>query len=119
MRGPRWRVTLGVHRARARQRTLSAFIESHYDGCAKTHLKTWRFQLERIKADFKTWMDKPVNEIDTNLIEGWRQRRRAAGNLPVTVNRGIQRLHALLAKAVEWKVIDKHPFSGLKPLRHD
>lgn len=59
------------------------------------------------------------NRSDTNLIEGWRQRRRASGNMPVTVNRGIQRLHALLAKAVEWKVIDKHPFSGIKPLRHD
>ncbi|MDP9084027.1 MAG: site-specific integrase [Pseudomonadota bacterium] len=105
--------------ARERQRTLRALIESHYEGWASTHLKSWRFQLGRIKADFKAWMDKPINEIDRNLIEGWRQRRRAAGNQPVTVNRGVQRLHALLAKAVEWKVIDKHPFSGLKPLRHD
>jgi len=37
----------------------------------------------------------------------------------VTINRAVQRLHALLARAVEWKVLEKHPFSGLKPLRYD
>jgi integrase len=37
----------------------------------------------------------------------------------VTINRAVQRLHALLARAVEWEVLEKHPFSGLKPLRHD
>jgi integrase len=105
--------------ALTKQRTLGGFIDSHYENWAKAHLKSWKFQLERIKADFAAWMAKPIHEIDTNLIEGWRQRRRASGNMPVTVNRGIQRLHALLAKAVEWKVIDKHPFSGIKPLRHD
>jgi hypothetical protein len=105
--------------ARQRRSTLSAFINSAYEPWAKAHLKTWQFQLGRIKADFRTWLDKPLSEIDANLVEGWRQRRRASHNMPVTINRGAQRLHALLAKAVEWKVIEKHPFAGLKPLRHD
>ena len=37
----------------------------------------------------------------------------------MTINRAVQRLRALLARAVEWKVLERHPFSGLKPLRHD
>jgi len=41
------------------------------------------------------------------LLEGWRQRQKEAGNQPVTFNRAVQRLHALLARAVEWKVLEK------------
>jgi integrase len=104
---------------RALQSTLQAFLGAPYEPWAMANLKTGKFQLQRIRADFKSWLEKPMPEINAGLVEGWRQRRRAAGNCPVTINRGLQRLHAVLAKAVEWKVIDTHPFTGLKPLRHD
>lgn len=58
-------------------------------------------------------------EIDAALIERWRAERVRKGTQPVTINRNLQRLHALVAKAVEWKAIDRHPFSGLTPLKHD
>lgn len=57
--------------------------------------------------------------MDPVLIERWRAVRVRAGNKPVTINRNLQRLGALVGKAVEWKAIDRHPFSGLKPLKHD
>lgn len=58
-------------------------------------------------------------EIDAALIERWRAERVRKGTQPVTINRNLQRLHALVAKAVDWKAIDRHPFSGLTPLKHD
>jgi integrase len=100
----------------ARQR---AFIEQQYEPWAATHLRTASFQLKRIKSDFKEWLGMPMVEMDPVLIERWRAVRVRAGNRPVTINRNLQRLRALIGKAVEWKAIDRHPFSGLKPLKHD
>ncbi len=104
---------------RKREGSLRNFIVSRYRTWALGHLKSGTFQLERIEADFKAWLDKPMTELNTWLLEGWRQRRMEAGNQPSTINRGVQRLHALLARAVEWQVLERHPFAGLKPLRHD
>lgn len=105
--------------ARLRASTLKAFLDEQYEPWAVTHLRSASFQLKRIRSDFRNWLDMPMVEMDPVLIERWRAVRVRAGNKPVTINRNLQRLHALLAKAVEWKAIDRHPFSGLKPLKHD
>jgi integrase len=105
--------------ARLRASTLRIFLEQQYEPWAITHLRTAAFQLKRIKSDFKEWLDIPMVEMDLALIERWRGVRVRKGNKPVTINRNLQRLQALLAKAVEWKAIDRHPFVGLKPLKHD
>ena len=105
--------------ARIRQSTLRAFLESHYAPWASTHLKTATFQLARIKADFAGWMDKPMSDLNTWLIESWRKRQLEARRQPVTINRNLQRLQGVLSKAVEWKVLERHPFAGLKPLKAD
>ena len=105
---------------RKREGTLRNFIEARYRASALDQLKSGKYQLERIEADFRAaWFDKPMTDLNAWLLEGWRQRQKEAGNQPVTINRAVQRLHALLARAVEWKVLERHPFSGLKPLRHD
>jgi hypothetical protein len=104
---------------RKREGTLRNFIEARYRAWALDQLKSGKYQLERIEADFRAWFDKPMTDLNAWLLEGWRQRQKEAGNQPVTINRAVQRLHALLARAVEWEVLEKHPFSGLKPLRHD
>jgi integrase len=105
--------------ARLRASTLKAFLDEQYEPWAVTHLRTASFQLKRIRSDFKQWLDMPMVEMDPVLIERWRAVRVRAGNKPVTINRNLQRLRALVGKAVEWKAIDRHPFSGLKPLKHD
>lgn len=38
---------------------------------------------------------------------------------PVTVNRRVTALKAVLSKAVEWQVIQHHPLSNVKPLKVD
>jgi integrase len=105
--------------ARERASTLGKFIEEQYQPWAKTHLHTWEFQIRRIKKDFATWLEKPMMSIDEPLIEKWRAERKDAGTQPVTINRKLQRLHAVLAKAVDRKIILRHPFAGLKPLKCD
>jgi integrase len=105
--------------ARVRASTLKAFLDEQYEPWAVTHLRTASFQLKRIRSDFKEWLDMPMVEMDPVLIERWRAVRVRAGNKPVTINRNLQRLRALVGKAVEWKAIDRHPFCGLKPLKHD
>lgn len=104
---------------RSRQSTLKTFITERYEPWALTYLRTGEFQLERIRADFAGWMDKPLTDLTPWLIDQWRKRQIAAGMAPVTVNRNLQRLRALVAKAVLWKVIDLHPFAEVKPLRCD
>ena len=38
---------------------------------------------------------------------------------PRSINRDIQRLQSVLSRAVEWGVLDRHPFKGLKPMKTD
>ena len=101
--------TAKVDAVRRRASTLAVFISEHYEPWARSHLHTWQFQIKRIRSDFESWLDGSMDAIDTVLIEKWRAERLKAGNQPVTVNRNLQRLHALLSKAVEWKVIESHP----------
>lgn len=108
-----------VEHVRAAQSTLKYFLDKRYEPWAKTHLKTATFQLERIRVDFKSWLDRPITELTTDLVDDWRRRTRATGKEPVTINRELQRLHAAIGKAVEWKIIERHPFTGIKPLRFD
>jgi integrase len=104
---------------RERASTLVKFIEQQYEPWAKAHLHTWKTQVNRIKLDFATWLEKPMMSIDAPLIEKWRADRKEFGTQPVTINRKLQRLHAVLSKAVDRKAIPRHPFAGLKPLKCD
>ncbi len=81
----------------------------------------WRatFQLKRIRVDFKSWLDRPISELTAEVVDDWRQRTRANGKESVTISRELQRLHAAIGKAVVWKIIERHPFKGIKPLRFD
>jgi integrase len=104
---------------RDRASTLVKFIEQQYEPWARAHLHTWKTQINRIKLDFAGWLEKPMMSIDAPLIEKWRADRKGLGTQPVTINRKLQRLHAVLAKAVDRKAIPRHPFVGLKPLKCD
>jgi integrase len=104
---------------RKRNNTLETFLSDQYGRWAATHLKTAMFQISRIKADFAGWMNKPLAELNAWLIEKWRTAQAEQGKQPKTINRDLQRLQALLSKAVDWGVLEEHPFRGLKPLKTD
>ena len=104
---------------RKRYNTLGTFLSEQYAPWAHAHLKTSKFQIARIEADFAGWMNKPLSDLNTWLIESWRKGQSEDGKKPKTINRDVQRLQALLSKAVDWGVLDRHPFHGLKPLKTD
>lgn len=104
---------------RKRNNRLETFLSDQYGRWAATHLKTATFQISRIKADFAGWMNKPLAELNAWLIENWRTAQAEQGKQPKTINRDLQQLQALLAKAVDWGVLEEHPFRGLKPLKID
>jgi integrase len=103
---------------RQRASTLRVFIEDRYEPWAASHLRTCKFQIKRVRSDFRSWLDMPLGSINTALVEKWRGERLADGNQPVTINRNLQRLHALMTKAIEWEVLHQHPFA-VKPLETD
>ena len=104
---------------RKRYNTLGTFLSEQYAPWAQAHLKTSKFQIARIEADFAGWMSKPLSDLNTWLIENWRKGQSEEGKKPKTINRDVQCLQALLSKAVDWGVLERHPFHGLKPLKTD
>jgi integrase len=104
---------------RERSSTLRVFIEGKYAQWARGNLKAADAQLERIAADFKDWLDKPMGSITPWLIETYRKKRRDLKRSPKTINRELQRLRSAVAKAVAWGVLDEHPFADVKPLKTD
>ena len=104
---------------RARQRTLRAFLDSRYERWSKAHHKSSAHHISRLRSDFADWLDRPMQELNCFAVEGLRQRWKKAGMQPRSINRDIQRLQSVLAKAVEWGVLEKHPLLGLKAYKTD
>ena len=95
------------------------FLDTRYEPWAKTHLKTAEFQLARIRSDFEDLLDRPMAEFSASVIEDFRQRWKKGGLQPRSINRDIQRLQSVLSRAVAWKILERHPFTDLKPLKTD
>jgi integrase len=104
---------------RERLSTLRAFLDGRYEPWARAHLKSATLQLARLRSDFAEQLDQPLYAFNPFVIEGMRLRWKKAGLLPRTINRDIQRLQSVLARAAEWGVIDRHPLYGLKPMKAD
>lgn len=104
---------------RERHSTLRAFLDGRYEPWARAHLKSAEFQLARLRSDFADQLDEPLQAFNPFLVEGLRQRWKKAGMLPRSINRDIQRLQSVLARAVDWGVLDQHPLKGLKPMKAD
>ena len=104
---------------RERHSTLRAFLDGRYEPWAQAHLKSWAFQLARLRSDFAEYLEQPLHAFNPFMVEGLRQRWKKSGIKPRSINRDIQRLQSVLSRAVEWGVLDRHPLAGLKPLKAD
>jgi integrase len=105
--------------ARERLSTLRAFLDGRYETWARTHLKSASFQLARLRSDFFEQLDQSMHAFNAFAVDGMRQRWKKAGMMPRSINRDVQRLQSVLARAVEWGVLDHHPLKGLKPMKAD
>jgi integrase len=104
---------------RAKEGRLKAFLDDRYEPWVKAHLKSGPFSVKRIRADFKDWLERPMSEINSWLVGTWVRDQAKGGKRPSTIRRDVQRLQAALSKAVEWKILDHHPFPGVKLPRID
>jgi integrase len=104
---------------KAREGTLRMFVEKHYEPWVTVERKSGAATVQIIKNLFDFLYDKPMESITGWELDKWRKERHKDGTSPNTTNRQIAALRACLSKAVEWRVIDKHPLSDLKPSRVD
>lgn len=99
--------------------TLSVFLDEKFEPWARTHMKSHKEQLSRIRSDFKVQLDKPMTNLHQITVEGIRRTWLKDGKQPRSINRDVQRIGSVLSRAVEWGVLDRHPLKGLKPLKYD
>jgi integrase len=102
---------------RARVHTLRAFLKEKYGPWVLSYQKRGQETLNRIENCFPSFLDKQLSEISQWHVEAWMRKRREDDIAAATINRDLNVLKALLAKAVEWDVLEAHPLSKLKPLK--
>jgi integrase len=104
---------------RDRLATLKTFLDDRYEPYALGSMKSGAQQLVRIRSDFADRLDKPMTTLTTFWAEGLRRQWKKDGKAAKTINRDFQRIEAVLARAVQWKILDTHPLADFKPLKTD
>lgn len=100
--------------------TLKDFIEKEYAPWVEVHRKSGSDAVQRIRrCFFGLFGNKPLVEIATLAVEGWRTRRIKQGRSRETINRDIATFKSALSKAVKWSFIENHPLSKLELLKVD
>ncbi|MDB2414893.1 tyrosine-type recombinase/integrase, partial [Rickettsiales bacterium] len=104
---------------RDKTKTLRSFFELRYEEWIKHHIKSPNSNLANIRRNFNFLMEKPMDEITVAEIEDFRLSRMRDGIQKVTINREMSDLNAMLNRAVEWDIIERHPLQKLRPLKTD
>lgn len=99
--------------------TLGEFLDTKYLQWMRYNLRDPDSQDKQICRYFDIWRSLPMDEINKELVDNWRSKRRKDGVTANTINRNVCVIHSILSKAVEWDVLKFHPLSGLKPLKVD
>lgn len=94
------------------------FLDDEYTPWFKAHRKPPYSNLRNLNT-FKAYRNKRLEALDIRLVERWSAKQRVEGKADSTIKRYLNSLHAVLSKAVEWGVIDKHPLQGMKRIKTD
>ncbi len=103
----------------ATAQTFSAFIDNHYASWALQNLERGSAAVTRLKSCFADFSDKRLADITPWIVDKLRSAALEAGRQKTGVNRDLDALKAALVKAVEWKLIDKHPIGSVKRFKVD
>lgn len=103
----------------ARHRTLEAFVNEHYKQWVLENHKSGKETLALISYSFPALLPLAMSEITVQVMEQWRTKKLQGGLQPATINRAVAALRGVLSRAVEWNIIQEHPFSNLKSLPVD
>lgn len=108
-----------ARRKEARKPTLLTFLDDHYAPWAGTHLGTADKTVARIKRAFTWFSQKRLDSLTSWQLDKWKSDQLKAGLSPLTVNRELAALRAVLTKAVEWDLLPEHPLRRVKQLKVD
>lgn len=106
-------------RARRQAHTLASFLTDIYSAWATAHMQTGAETVARMRVTFAELLEVRLSELSAWHVERWRTARRKAGVRPTTVNRDLNDLRAMLARAVQWQHLKAHPLATVKPERID
>ncbi len=99
--------------------TLSAFLDNQYTPWIMANQKSGQATIKTIESSFKDFLSLPLLEITHSLIDSWRVEEKQRGLKATTINRKVNALRGALSRAVDWSVINEHPFKKLKNLKTD
>lgn len=96
---------------------LGEFIEKHYAPWVEAERKAGSATVANLKAQFEFLYDKPLGAITAWQLDKFKSQRLKDDVAPATVNRDLDRIRAVLSKAVEWGRLDAHPLAGVKRVK--
>ncbi|WP_224982729.1 site-specific integrase [Geomonas agri] len=103
----------------AKQHTFKSFLDDVYAPWAEANQKDGKATVNRLRNCFAEFLSTDLINLTAWNVEKWRTRRLKEGLKPSTVNRDLTALKALVSKAVEWKALQDHPLSKVKPSKVD
>jgi integrase len=97
--------------------TLGEFIEKHYAPWVEAERKAGSATISNLKAQFGFLYRKPLGAVTAWQLDKFKASRLKAGIAPATVNRDLDRIRAVLSKAVEWGRLETHPLAAVKRVK--
>lgn len=96
--------------------TLAEYIDDHYNDHALAKLKNGAKSVARVKAIWKTLLNKRMSDITASEVDRLRNKRVLAGVAPATVNRDVAALSGVFAHFVKENKGTSHPLADLPAL---
>jgi integrase len=97
--------------------TLGEFVANKYEPWVLEYRKSGKFTVDMIKANFKSFFNKPLEDINVSLIEQWRsQKRKNDGVKNASLNRMVTSLKSAINWSVKRGIIESNPLAKLEPL---
>ncbi len=101
--------------------TLDDFLTKRYEPWATVELRGAAQYIKCIRFAFAGQLDKPLSAIDVETIDAWWGRRVTTPTTrtgkpatKATASRELDCLRSVIAKAVEWRVLDRNPLADLR-----
>ena len=96
--------------------TLSEYIDGEYNEFAQARLKNGAVSVSRVKAVWKSLLNKRMTDISRTEVDKLRSKRLNAGTAPATVNRDVAALSGVFAHWTENTPGAVHPLVGMEAL---
>lgn len=102
-----------IARATASCCTLRMFLNDRYQAWAVSELKGGAQYVRTIERVFAVELDQPLTGLDPDWADRWWQVRTQVVS-KTSASRNLACLRSAMSKAVEWRLLDKHPLAGLR-----